>query len=181
MLLRELTRPWTGPVLRHIAAGSPRSILDDTWIGHAPTNRWNEAGTPTYYFAVDVGVTIAEYARHLAGELPDGVSERLARSLWKVNANLESVLDLTEPAIVAAAGAGPINDWILDLDVTRKTATYLRAQVERLQALLVPSVAFLDQPARFNLVVYRDRIDLSAVFDRPEYIRDFVLEGVGRR
>ncbi len=60
--------------------------------------------------------------------------------------------------MIEAMGSGPIEDWILDLNATRSTANYLRAQAEP-QALIVPSVAFLDRRDRYGLVIYRDRID----------------------
>lgn len=178
MSLRDFVRPWAGVGYRHTPAGATRTILDDTYIGRASTNRWSQAGTPTYYFASDLGIVVAEYARHIASELPAGAPERQARSLWSVEINLDRALDLRDPQKVGAMGTGPIKDWILDLDATQASATYLRAQVD-IQALIVPSVAFLDRLDRFNVVVYRDRIDLRAVFGEPAHVRDFVLDAVG--
>ncbi len=178
MALRELVGPWTGVAYRHIPAGVSRSALDDSYLGRSSGNRWNEAGTPTYYFASDIAVVLAEYARHMATEVSDGVPERLARSLWKVEVRLERTLDLRHPRTIDAMGSGPIEDWIFDSRTTQATANYLRTQAE-VQALIAPSVAFLDRPDTYNLIVYRDRIDPGAVFGRPEHVRDFVLEWRG--
>ncbi len=179
MTLRDRVRPWAGTVYRHLAAGSMRSVLDDAYLGLAMDNRWNEAGTPTWYFSVDIGLLVAEYARHITLDLPEGQEERLERRLWKVKARIERALDLTDPATVAAMGAGPINEWALDVNVTQKTATYLRAMIPDLQALIVPSAAFLDQHERFNVVIYRDRIDLRSTFGKPEFVRAMVINGIG--
>ena len=130
-------------------------------------------------FASDLAVTVAEFARHIAAELPDGASERLARTVWRVPVSLTATLDLTDPTVVEAAGAPPIGEWILDREVTRATATYLLAQVPALQGLVVPSIAFLDRRDRPNLVVYRDRIDPSEVFGRPVRVRTIAIEAAG--
>ncbi len=178
-MLRDLLRPWAGPVYRHVAPGRQRSVLDDTYLGVARDNRWNREGTPAFYFASDLAVTVAEFARHIAAELPDGATERIVRSVWRVDVTLASALDLTDPAVVAATGAPPIADWILDRAATQATAAYLLAQLSGLQALIVPSVAFLDRRDRPNIVVYRDRIDPRKVFGRPVHRRDIVLEATG--
>lgn len=164
---------------RHVAAGRHRGALDDAYLGVARDNRWNREGTPAYYFASDLAVTVAEFARHIAAELPDGASERLARTVWRVPVSLTATLDLTDPTVVEAAGAPPIGEWILDREVTRATATYLLAQVPALQGLVVPSIAFLDRQDRPNIVVYRDRIDPPAVFGRPVRVRSIAIEAAG--
>ncbi len=179
-MLRDLVRPWSGRLYRHVAAGRRRSVLDDTYLGVARDNRWNEAGTPAWYFASDLAATVAEYARHIATELPDGVPERLAREVYRVPVTLACTLDLTDPVVVEATGAPPIADWILDPATTRATATFLLAQMPALQALLVPSVAFLDRRQRPNVVVFRDRLDPGSAFGKPVHVRDIVIEAAGR-
>jgi RES domain-containing protein len=178
-VLGDLVGPWAGTVYRHVATGRRRSVLDDTYLGVARDNRWNREGTPAYYFASDLAVTVAEFARHIASELPDGASERLARTVWRVPVSLAATLDLTDPAVVEAAGAPPIGGWILDREATQATAAYLLAHLPRLQALVVPSIAFLDRRDRPNLVVYRDRVDPATVFGRPVRVRTIVIEAAG--
>ncbi|MDQ3552974.1 MAG: RES family NAD+ phosphorylase [Chloroflexota bacterium] len=178
MALRDLLGPWTGVAYRHIPAGVSRSALDETYLGRSPGNRWNEAGTPTLCFASDIAVVLAEYGRHIATEIPDGVPERLARSLWEVAIWLERTLDLRDPRTIDAMGSGPVEDWILDVKSTQATANYLRTQAG-VQALIVPSVAFLDRPDTYNLIVYRDRIDPEVAFGQPKHVRDFVLDARG--
>jgi hypothetical protein len=76
-------------------------------------------------------------------------------------------------------GAAPLNEWILDTGATQAAASYLIAHVRGLQGLIVPSVAFLDRPDRFNLVVYRDAIDLESAFGTPTFEMDIVLTADG--
>jgi RES domain-containing protein len=166
-------------MLRHRPASSTRSVLDDEYLGQAPDHRWSRFGTRAYYLAADIGVIVAEYGRHIAIELFEGRSERLARAVFRVPIRLERILDLTDPGSIEAMGAKPINEWILSLPATQAAASYLLEQVADLQGLLVPSVAFLDRPDRANLVIYRDRIDLAAAFGEPVHIRDLVLEATG--
>lgn len=132
-----------------------------------------------YYFATDIGVIVAEYGRHVEVELPEGRSERLARSVFEVDISLERILDLTDPRVVDAMGAEPIERWVLSLEATQSAASYVLAHVPDLQGLLVPSVAFLDHPERHNVVVYGDRIDPGAVFGPPRFVRDLILEATG--
>jgi hypothetical protein len=58
-------------------------------------------------------------------------------------------------------------------------AAYLRSQVAGLQGLLVPSVAFLDQHDRRNIVVYRDAIDPAEAFGEPAFELDIILAAAG--
>jgi RES domain-containing protein len=172
-------RPWSGEMLRHRPSASTRSVLDDEYLGQTTTSRWNRLGTRAYYFAPDIGVIVAEYGRHIAVDLPEGHSERLARAVFRVPIRLERILDLTDAATLVAMGAKPIDEWILALPATQSAASYLLEQVPDLQGLLVPSVAFLDHRERANLVVYRDRLDLATAFDEPVLVSAVTLEAAG--
>jgi RES domain-containing protein len=179
MRLASLARPWKGDGLRHRPKTSNRSVVDDEHLGQAGNNRWSELGVRAYYFASDVGLVTAEHARHIAIDVPAGHVERLERSVFRVPISLDRILDLTDPAVVAAMGADPINAWALDLRRTQAAAAYLRSQVATLQGLLVPSVAFLDQHERHNIVVYRDAIVRSVALGEPVWELDIVLDAVG--
>ncbi len=177
--LRRLIAPWKGSPLRHRPAGSRRSVLDDSYLGQASANRWSAKGVRAWYFAADQGIVAAEHARHVAAELPEGRAVRLEREVFRVPVTLERALDLTDRRVVKAMGAAPVNDWILDLAATQAVGAYLRTQLPGLQGLIVPSVAFLDEHARHNVVVFRDAVDPARVFGRPELVLRITLEAAG--
>ena len=179
MALSRLLRPWSGEMLRHRPKASRRSVLDDLYLGQADDNRWSARGVRAYYFASDRGIVAAEHARHVAADLPPGPAERIERAVYRVPVALERTLDLTDPRVVAAMGAEPINEWILDRARTQAAGAYLLSHVDGLQGLIVPSVAFLDDHARFNVVVFRDAIDLAVVFGKPVFVMDIVLDAAG--
>jgi RES domain-containing protein len=179
MSLAGLVTPWSGEALRHRPKGSTRSVLDDTYLGQAGDNRWSERGISAYYFALGVGLITAEHARHIDVDVPDGHADRIERSVFRVRLTLGRTLCLTDPAVIAAMGADPLETWILDLAKTQAAASYLLSQVSDLEGLIVPSVAFLDQPNRFNVVVYRDAIDPTVVFGTPVHDSDISLIATG--
>ena len=178
MALDSLQRAWSGIGLRHVPTGATHGILDATHAARSRRNRWNEAGTPTFCFASDIAVVVAEFGRHIQAELPDGEQERQARDVWKVPISLGRVIDFRDPAASASIGLSKIDDWIGDIDRTQATARYVRQHAD-VQGLLVPSMGFLDDAARWNIVVYLDRIDPQATFGTPVFLRRIVLDAVG--
>ncbi len=87
-------------------------------------------------------------------------------------------VDFRDPATSASIGLSKIDDWIADVDRTQATARYVRQHTD-LQALLVPSMGFLDDPTRWNVVVFLDRVDPLATFGTPVFVRRIVLDAVG--
>jgi RES domain-containing protein len=178
MALDSLLRAWTGIGLRHIPTRASRGILDDTHAARSRRNRWNEVGTPTFYFASDIAVVWTEFGRHIQAELPGGEPERQARDTWQVPISLDRLIDFRDPVASASIGLSKIDDWIGDIDRTQATARYVRQHVD-VQGLLVPSMGFLDDPARWNVVVYLDRIDPLATFGPPVFLRRIILDALG--
>ncbi len=178
MALGSLLRPWSGIGLRHVPADASLGVLDPTHAARSRRNRWNEAGTPAFYFASDVAVVVAEFGRHIQAELPDGKPERQARDVWKVPISVSRLVDFRDPATSASIGLSNVDDWIADIDRTQATARYLRQHAD-VQALLVPSMGFLDDATRWNVVVYLDRVDPRSTFGPPVFLRRIVLDAVG--
>jgi RES domain-containing protein len=179
MRVRRFVAPWSGDLLRHRPKGSTRSVLDDSYLGQVDNNRWSVRGVRAYYFALDRGIIAAEHARHIEADLPAGHAERIEREVFRVPVSLARTLDLTDARVVAAMGADPINTWILDIPKTQAAGSYLLSQAPGLQGILVPSVAFLDDHARFNVVVYRDTIDPGGAFGAPVFVKDILLDAPG--
>ena len=118
--------------------------------------RWSDAGAPTVYLASDIGVALAEWGRHVPVR-----SDRDDSALWCVPVRLRHAVDLRpgrEPEAVSGAhgAAGLARDdrgWYLDQETTRDLAARLRYE-DGVDGLIVPSVAFLDDPSRGNIVVF---------------------------
>jgi RES domain-containing protein len=156
-------RPWGGVGVRHIPADSPYGVLDTRFAGRVGDNRWNRAGDPTFYIASDRGVALAEFARHFrARQDPALAPLAVERALYQLSVEVHALLDLREPTVRATLGLHGGARRFLDAEVARATATFIRRTTSA-EALLVPSVAFLDDPARWNLVLFLEKLppDLS--------------------
>jgi RES domain-containing protein len=101
--------------------------------------RWSRPGQPTIYLAADPGVALAEFGRHLptAPGAPVG-------SLWRVRISLDGAADLRDAP----------NAIVLDEERCRTLADELRGY--GIPGLVVPSVAFLDNRHRCNVVLFAD-------------------------
>ena len=151
-------RPWGGVGVRHIPANSPFGVLDTRFAGRVGNNRWNQSGDPTFYVASDRGVALAEFARHFRerqdAALADVASER---ALYQLAVHVGAVLDLRDPAARSALGLRGGHRRFLDVATARATATFVR-RTSSAEALLVPSIAFLDDAARWNLVLFLEKL-----------------------
>jgi RES domain-containing protein len=156
--LRSFLRPWSGFVFRHLPAASPYDVLDFRFAGQARDNRWNAQGEPTLYLASDRAVALAEFARHLREDRglanPALVVER---QVFRLNVSLPRTLDLRDPALCDALSLREAPYCFLDKAIARAVAGYLR-RTSPVQALLVPSVAFLDDPQRFVLALFLEKL-----------------------
>ncbi|HEV2065718.1 MAG TPA: hypothetical protein VGR08_02695, partial [Thermomicrobiales bacterium] len=90
------------------------------------------------------------------------------RSVYRLWLRLQHVVDLRDPASVSHAGNAP---WFLDRDLARAVARSVRA-TGVVQALIVPSIAFLDDLSRWNPVVFLETLpaDASAWITRTQYV-----------
>ena len=156
--LERFVRPWSGVGIRHIPAGSPYGVLDFRFAGLSETNRWNVRGEPTLYLASDRGVALAEFARHLREDRSPTLAARtVERAVFQVAVTVERTIDLRDPAVHDALGLADAPRVFLDREGARATARFLRATVH-VQALLVPSVAFLDDASRWVAVLFLDAL-----------------------
>ena len=116
-------------------------------------NRWNGEGVPTIYLSSDPALALIESGRH-----PDdlGAHSRLV----EVDLDVARMIDLHDDAVRGALGLPHEPGWILDRDRTRAVAQAIRSSGAA-DGLLVPSAGALDQPDRWNAVVFAD--DLASV------------------
>lgn len=127
-------------------------------------DRWNRPGEPTLYLALDPGVALAESGRHLAAG-PSAADGRASSTpgqaiechrLVRLRTVARDLLDLRDPAVMSEVGvAGPAA--FLDRAAARQVAGRLRAG-GACRGLVVPSVAFLDDLSRGNLVLFMEHI-----------------------
>ena len=160
--------PWAGEAFRHLPKGSPYDVLDFRFAGRATTNRWNYAGEPTLYLAKDRGVIIGEFSRHFEEKRTASLARSaVARRIFGLRLAVDRVLDLTQPDVRGALMLTDAPRCFLDADIARATAHYVR-QVSSAQGLIVPSMCFLDDPSRWCLVLFLEKL--------PSNPRDFVTQ-----
>lgn len=158
MSLASLLRPWSGEAFRHIPASSPFGVLDLRFAGRASGNRWNEPGQPTLYLAGDDGVLIAEWGRHFEVARSRALqAASTERAVYRLTIAIDQMLDLRDPAACAALSLSDAPTCFLSVEIARATATFVR-RTTAAQALLAPSVCFLDQPDRWCLVLFLEKL-----------------------
>ncbi len=151
-------RPWRGSGIRHIPAGSPYGVLDTRFAARSGANRWNLRGDPTLYLASDRAVALAEFARHFHDHADPSLGPVAAeRAVYRLTFGLAAALDLRDPGVLRALGLRGGVDRFLDMGVAQATATFVR-RTSSTEALLVPSMAFLDDADRWNMVLFLDKL-----------------------
>ncbi|MGH2531540.1 MAG: RES domain-containing protein [Thermomicrobiales bacterium] len=158
MAIEELIAEWAGTACRHIPAHSPFSVLDTRFAAQSRINRWNRFGEPTLYLASDHAVLVGEFARHMREARDPPLAQTVqARRIYDLRLRLDAVLDLRDPATHQALSLHGAPRCFLDRTVARATAGFLRATTPA-QALLAPSMAFLDQPHGWVMVLFLENL-----------------------
>jgi len=156
--LDDLIATWSGVAYRHLPAQSPYDVLDFRFAGRSADNRWNDQGAPTLYLASDIGVVIAEFGRHFdQNRVPDLGRGVAARTVYRLDVTINRTLDLRDPRLWQALSLQNAPHCFLDKSIARATANFLRATTTA-QALLVPSVAFLDQLDHWVLALFLEKL-----------------------
>lgn len=155
--LEESLTPWIGSGIRHINAARDRDVLDFSHAGVYGNNRWNSAGEPTLYLAGDVGVAIAEWGRRFPVSFNENALQPAVREVYRLHLRLSSVLDLRLQMVMAELVGSQTPDVFSNVDIARAVANRVRTTT-RAQAMLVPSIAFLDDLTRWNLVVFLEKV-----------------------
>jgi RES domain-containing protein len=158
MPLAEHLQRWSGAALRHIPAGSPYDVLDVRFAGRGSDNRWNEPGSPTLYLAGDEGVLIAEWGRRFRTQRTAQLQQvTVERSVYRLELSLDSVLDLRVADVCRALSVSDAPSCFADVGFARATAYFIRHTTDA-QALLVPSMGFLDDFERWCLAVFLEKL-----------------------
>lgn len=142
-----------GPAFRCVPENGPVQL--DALVSSAGENdRWNRPGQPTLYLALDPGVALAEAGPH---QPPSGVNEPAGQRLLRLEVDADDLVDLRDPASLAALGVDGAPCAFLDRKRARGIASRLRSGSGWVAGLIVPSAAFLDDPSRGNLVLFMER------------------------
>jgi RES domain-containing protein len=150
---------WDGPLYCHAPVGDAFDLARLSASSDG-SNRWNRPGQATVYLASDPAVALAELARH---HPVDGspAARRLIR-LRPGARGLGGLVDLRDAAVLRALGITRPPTVFLDRDRARAVADRVRAEPLH-HGLIVPSMAFLDDPERCTIVLFADRVnDLGA-------------------
>lgn len=164
--------PWTGTAFRHIPANGGRDILDFDLAGRAVDNRWNLQGEPTLYLAGEPGVVIAEWGRNFGHRRAADVGPSAStRAVYRLTLRMRHVIDLRDPLVLGILNVSGAPECFLDRRTARAVAFVLRTTTDA-QAVLVPSIAFLDDLTRWNLVVFLEKTpaNLSDWIHQTEYV-----------
>jgi RES domain-containing protein len=157
MTLGAHLRSWSGRALRHIPAGAHLDVLDFRYAGLGADNRWNEPGHPTLYLAGDEGVLIAEWGRHFAiNRTPQLQSMTVERIPYTLELSIDFLLDLRDTDVCDSLSLTDAPFCFANIAVARATAQFVRGTTQA-QALLVPSMGFLDDLDRWCLVVFLEK------------------------
>jgi RES domain-containing protein len=153
----DLLTPWIGSAFRHINAARGGDVLDFSHAGLYGKNRWNRPGEPTLYLAGDIGVAIAEWGRRFPASFTGTALQPVVRDVFQLHIRLGSVLDLRSQESMSAVGHPEAPEIFRDVNIARAVAHRVRTTTSA-QAMLVPSIAFLDDLTRWNLVVFLEKV-----------------------
>jgi RES domain len=103
---------------------------------------------------------VAEFARHLAVDRGGALSPA-RRAVYELTVRLNRVVDLRDRHVLGLIGRDDAPACWLDVRIARAVATFFRDTLA-VEALLVPSVAYLDDDARFNVVAFLENLPDSA-------------------
>lgn len=154
--LAELVVPWAGRAYRHIPADARYDIRDLRFAGRRSDGRWHWRGQPTLYLASDSAVAIGEFARHLAIDRGGGIVPA-RRTIYELGVEFDRAIDLRDRTVLRLIGREDAPGCWLDPRIARAVATFFRDSLD-VQALLVPSVVLLDDPARYNVVAFLENL-----------------------
>lgn len=159
----QALRPFARSAYRVIPDGPPggpdNDPLDSSFSALSDKNRWNKRGEPTLYLAGDLNVAAAEWARHITAVAlpPEIVDLQHPRRIWEVEIAVDHAIDLRDLHVCRELSLSDAPWCFANMTLCQDTSSSLRRTTEA-QALIVPSLAFLDQLDRWSLIVFVDKL-----------------------
>lgn len=161
MSLSSFIKPWSGFAVRHFPEppkGQTIDPLDFAWCGKSSENRWNVLGESTLYLAQEKDIALAEFSRHFQVNRSAGLGKQThRRKVYRLEAEFDSTLDLRNRAVCKALSLTKVPGCFTDKKIARSTASFIR-NTTPVQAIFVPSIAFLDDINRWCLVVFLEKL-----------------------
>jgi hypothetical protein len=141
---------------KHVPEGA--DVCDFSRAGLSDGNRWNVGGEPTLYFGDGRATVMAEWDRHLREDRGKTIAHYTRpRDLYKLRIRVKCLLDLRAAETWQALSLLNAPTCFLDRAVARATAQFVR-KTTGAQALLLPSVAFLDNLEKWVLVLFLEKL-----------------------
>jgi RES domain-containing protein len=168
--LATLTKPVRGTTWAcrggELASSSAVDLISDK------PNRWNGEGEPTIYLSGDPALALVESGRH-----PDDFEAH--SRLVEVDLDMPRMIDLRDDAVRRRLDLPEDAAWILDRGKTRAVADAIRTSGAA-DGMLVPSAGAIDQPDRWNAVVFADdRAQVTAQLATPRPAGDVRIGAAG--
>jgi RES domain-containing protein len=164
LTLDAYLHPWIGSALRHVSASHDVDPLDFSWAGRSSLNRWNGPDQPTLYLAGDESVLITEWGRHFYTQSTPGAEYRTQqRRVLRFHLAIDHMLDLRDQAIWNELSLDDAPACFLNISMARVISDFIRTTTAA-QGLIVPPVGLLDQPNRWNLVLFLEKLPEPARF-----------------
>lgn len=163
MKIEEFIIPWKGFAFRHIPDGS--EILDFSLCGLSRENRWNSPGEPTLYLAGSKQIALGEYSRHYRENRRYSLIKRTQkRQFYRLEIQLERTINLCNPDVYLNFPGAP--DCFKEIK-TARTVSALFRNLFNIEAIFVPSMAFLDDLSKWCLVLLIENL--------PEKVDQYIL------
>ena len=138
-----------------------------TPVGWAPSDaaglmgrsgdHWTLPGQPTVRLASDPGVAVAEAGRTWAVKADEMAVKADEMAIWSARVTLDAVADLRRRDLWSRVTIPDDPCWILDRERCRGVAGRLRDEGDA-DGMIVPSAVVLDDPRRFAIVVFVERL-----------------------
>ncbi len=171
-MLQNLIEPWSGEAYRHLPDGN-YNVYDFSYTGLAANNRWNIQGEQTLYLAGSVDVAAGEWSRHFQFDRSKQLSAKTKRrKVYQMTVNLNYTLNLCDRCCWQELSLKDAPNCFLDKNIARATAQFIR-QTTIVEAIFVPSMAFLDQMDKWVLVIFLEKLPIERPLEFLPQVKDY--------
>jgi RES domain-containing protein len=170
-MLQNLIEPWSGEAYRHLADGNC-DVYDFSYTGLAANNRWNIQGEQTLYLAGSVDVAVGEWLRHFQFDRPKQLAVKTKRrKVYQMTLKLNHTLNLCDRLAWQELSLLDAPNCFLDKKIARATAQFIR-HTTIAEAILVPSMAFLDRMDKWVLVIFLEKLSMDKPLEFLPTVKD---------